>query len=126
PDAGTVLELKVKVGDRVSTGDPVVVLQTDSAAGAAPPAAAPAPEGQEAAAPATPVEQPSPRPAPRAEAPAPAPIDEAGFSRAHASPSVRKLARELGVDLGRVRGSGRKGRVTSDDVKKFVKQALRD
>ncbi len=51
-------------------------------------------------------------------------IDEAAFARAHASPSVRAFARELGVDLGRVRGSGRKGRVTSDDVKAFVKTAM--
>jgi pyruvate dehydrogenase E2 component (dihydrolipoamide acetyltransferase) len=52
-------------------------------------------------------------------------IDEAGFSRAHASPSVRRFARELGVDLGRVKGSGLKGRITPDDVKGWVKQALR-
>src|SRR5690606_12083269 len=52
-------------------------------------------------------------------------IDEVGFARAHASPSVRKLARELGVDLVRVRGTGRKGRVTADDVKEFVKQIMR-
>jgi pyruvate dehydrogenase E2 component (dihydrolipoamide acetyltransferase) len=53
-----------------------------------------------------------------------APIDEAGFSRAHAGPSVRRLARELGVDLGRVSGSGLKGRITHDDVKAWVKRAL--
>jgi pyruvate dehydrogenase E2 component (dihydrolipoamide acetyltransferase) len=52
------------------------------------------------------------------------PIDEAGFARAHASPSVRKLARELGVDLGQVRGSGHKSRVTATDVKAFVKEIL--
>ncbi|WP_405239336.1 dihydrolipoyllysine-residue acetyltransferase [Lentisalinibacter orientalis] len=51
-------------------------------------------------------------------------IDEAGFSRAHASPSVRKLARELGVDLVRVEGTGRKGRVLAEDVKSWVKKAL--
>lgn len=51
-------------------------------------------------------------------------IDEAGFSRAHASPSVRRFARELGVDLTRVKGSGLKGRITPDDVKGWVKQAL--
>ncbi|MBV6418752.1 MAG: Dihydrolipoyllysine-residue acetyltransferase component of pyruvate dehydrogenase complex [Steroidobacteraceae bacterium] len=59
-----------------------------------------------------------------AAAAAPAAIDEAGFSQAYASPSVRRLARELGVDLGRVRGSGQKGRITADDVKAYVKQAL--
>jgi pyruvate dehydrogenase E2 component (dihydrolipoamide acetyltransferase) len=52
-------------------------------------------------------------------------IDEAAFARVHAGPSVRKLARELGVDLGRVRGSGRKGRITADDVKSFVKDVMR-
>ncbi len=52
------------------------------------------------------------------------PIDEPSFARAHASPSVRKFARELGVDLGRVRGSGQKGRVLLDDVKLFVKSAM--
>ncbi len=51
-------------------------------------------------------------------------IDEPGFSRAHAGPSVRKFARELGVDLGRVKGTGFKGRITHEDVKTFVKQAL--
>ena len=53
-------------------------------------------------------------------------VDETAFSRAHASPSVRKLARELGVDLGRVRGAGRKGRVTLEDVKAYVKRVLKE
>ncbi len=62
----------------------------------------------------------------RVEAPAGTlpPIEEAGFSRAHASPSVRRFARELGVDLGRVKGSGAKGRVTEEDVKAWVKAML--
>ena len=51
-------------------------------------------------------------------------MSEAGFSKAHAGPSVRKLARELGVDLGRVKGSGQRGRITHDDVKAWVKQIL--
>ena len=50
------------------------------------------------------------------------PIDEAGFAHAHASPSVRKFARELGVDLARVTGTGQKGRITDEDVKAFVKR----
>src|SRR5690606_22130647 len=75
----------------------------------------------------------APAPAKKAEAPTPAPsaaktqlppIDEAGFARAYASPSVRKFARELGVDLSRVKGTGPKSRITPDDVKGFVKQAL--
>jgi len=52
------------------------------------------------------------------------PIDEEGFSRAHASPAVRRFARELGVDLGRVKGSGQKGRITEEDVKGFVKSLM--
>jgi pyruvate dehydrogenase E2 component (dihydrolipoamide acetyltransferase) len=75
-------------------------------------------------------EQDKSEPAPAAASAVPAaqpespPIDEAAFAKAHASPSVRAFARELGVDLGRVRGSGRKNRVTSDDVKSFVKTAM--
>jgi pyruvate dehydrogenase E2 component (dihydrolipoamide acetyltransferase) len=61
---------------------------------------------------------------PRASASAARDIDEATFARAHASPSVRKLARELGVDLGRVRGTGVKGRIRSEDVKGFVKDII--
>src|SRR5690606_13700300 len=63
-------------------------------------------------------------PSPAVSAPAPAQIDEAAFSRAHASPSVRKLARELGVDLARVRGTGVKGRIRAEDVKSYVKEII--
>jgi pyruvate dehydrogenase E2 component (dihydrolipoamide acetyltransferase) len=56
--------------------------------------------------------------------PAPAPVDEAGFARAHASPAVRRFARELGVDLGKVKGTGPKERILKDDIQGFVKQAL--
>src|SRR5262249_28025350 len=89
------------------------------------PAATPAPPKTE-----PPAEQPKAR-APAAPAPAPAArttavtINEAGFATAYASPSVRKFARELGVDLGSVKGTGLKGRVTPDDVKAWVKQALK-
>jgi pyruvate/2-oxoglutarate dehydrogenase complex dihydrolipoamide acyltransferase (E2) component len=62
-----------------------------------------------------------PPPPPRGSLP---PINEAGFATAHASPAVRKFARELGVDLARVRGNGHKGRITEDDVKAFVKSIL--
>lgn len=72
---------------------------------------------------------PASSPAPSSSAPAKAPtglplIDEAGFARAHASPSVRKFARELGADLSRIKGTGPKARITPEDVKAFVKQAL--
>jgi pyruvate dehydrogenase E2 component (dihydrolipoamide acetyltransferase) len=121
PEAGKVLELKVGVGDKVSTGDPVLLLKPSAAAqaagapNAAQSASAPAPLAR----PATVAPAASPRAATRGAAATPA-----SFGEAHASPSVRKLARELGVELGRVRGSGAKGRVTADDVKAFVKGAM--
>ncbi len=104
-----------------------------AAPAATPPAATPA--AARAASAATPETRSSaradqPDAAARAAATAPAasatlpPIDEAGFSRAHASPSVRKFARELGVDLARVHGSGQKGRITAEDLKSFVKAAM--
>lgn len=83
-------------------------------------AAQPAPAAPSAAVPSGAAEQPS-RGAAAASLP---PIDEAGFARAYASPSVRKFARELGVDLTRVTGTGPKGRITPEDVKAYVKQAL--
>jgi pyruvate dehydrogenase E2 component (dihydrolipoamide acetyltransferase) len=83
-----------------------------------------------ASTPAAPAATPSANPTPPAKTDAPAtkaglpPINEPGFSQAHAGPSVRKFARELGVDLTRVKGSGFKGRITHDDVKGFVKSSL--
>jgi pyruvate dehydrogenase E2 component (dihydrolipoamide acetyltransferase) len=123
PEAGRVLEVRVSVGGKVSAGDPLLVLQPSGAAETAPASAAAA-----ATAP-----QPAPRPT-RSTQPAAsraAPLARGAvsptptsFGEAHASPSVRKLARELGVDLGRVRGTGAKGRVTADDVKAFVKEVM--
>jgi pyruvate dehydrogenase E2 component (dihydrolipoamide acetyltransferase) len=89
-----------------------------SATAAAPPAKAT--ERAPTPAPAAPVRDSAP-PTP---AGAPPRINEEGFARAHASPSVRRFARELGVDLGRVKGSGRSGRVTEEDVKAFVKSLM--
>jgi pyruvate dehydrogenase E2 component (dihydrolipoamide acetyltransferase) len=125
PMAGRVVELKLARGARVSSGDPILVLEPREAQKSA----APAKTGSEAAVTVSAPSAAAPAPRPSAAA-APAagmglpPIDERTFARAHASPAVRKFARELGVDLGRVKGSGRKGRVTADDVKAFVKQAL--
>jgi pyruvate dehydrogenase E2 component (dihydrolipoamide acetyltransferase) len=124
PFAGTVKSLKVKQGDKVSEGSVVLVMDAVEEAAAAKPAAAPA----KAAAPGK--EAPKPAPAPQAPAPVRAqpaslpPINESGFGKAHAGPSVRKFARELGVDLSRVKGSGRKERITHDDVKAFVKAVM--
>jgi pyruvate dehydrogenase E2 component (dihydrolipoamide acetyltransferase) len=117
--AGVVKEMKVKVGDKVAEGSIVLVIETTSAGAPAAPAAA-------AAAPAA-VAAPSPAAAPAAAAaPASAASSAAQVdaSKAHASPSIRKFARELGVDLGRVGGSGPKGRITQEDVQKFVKGVL--
>ncbi|HEY5756317.1 MAG TPA: dihydrolipoyllysine-residue acetyltransferase, partial [Steroidobacter sp.] len=129
--AGVVKSLALKKGDRVSKGTLIGLLE----GGAAPAAAKAAPEEQKAppAKAAAPAEAPAkkePTPAPAAASPAPAApklspqIDEAGFAKAYASPSVRRFARELGADLSRIKGSAPKGRITPDDVKAFVKQAL--
>jgi pyruvate dehydrogenase E2 component (dihydrolipoamide acetyltransferase) len=130
--AGVVKAVAIKKGDRVSKG--AVILQVEGGeaaskekkpAAAAPSTPAPQPEPKaEAAAP--PPAAPSRAPAARQPQPsaAPAPITT-DFSQVHASPSVRKFARELGVDLPAVKGSGPKGRVTADDVKAWVKQALK-
>ena len=128
PFAGVVKEMKIKLGDKVSQGTAILSLEIGEAAAApvaeAPKAATPAP-----AAPASAVKAPETKAAAPAAAPAPAPaasapINEESFSRAHASPSVRRFARELGVDLGRVKGSGPKERIVKDDITGFVKTAL--
>ncbi|HEU5398339.1 MAG TPA: dihydrolipoyllysine-residue acetyltransferase [Gammaproteobacteria bacterium] len=125
PYAGTVKALKVNKGDKVSEGSLVLVMDAAEDTAAAKPAAAP----QKATAPAqAPAAQRPSSPVPLAQAPSVPtslpPINEAGFGKAHAGPSVRKFARELGVDLSRVKGSGRKGRITAEDVKAFVKAVM--
>ena len=131
--AGVVKSIAIKKGDRVSKGNVIAQIEGGEAANRKEekkPAAAAHP---------TPPAQPTPRAeAPAAAAPAPtaapAPQQRAAaapvaittdFSSVHASPSIRKFARELGVDLTAVKGSGPKGRVTADDVKGWVKQALK-
>ena len=117
--AGIVKELKVKVGDKVAKGSLVLVVETTGAA-AAPAAAAPAAApAQAAAAPAAAVAS-----APVAAAPAPAAAPAVNGKLAHASPSIRKFARELGVELTSVGGSGPKGRITQEDVQNFVKGVM--
>ena len=123
PFAGTVREVRVKVGDRVGEGSLVLLLDAEGSA------AAPAP-GTAAASAAVPATAAPPATAPVAApttAPAAAPAPASGVAPsglAHASPAVRKVARELGVDLARVTGSGPRGRVLQEDVQKYVKQAL--
>ena len=129
PAAGVVRQVSVKKGDKVSQGAVILMLEDESAPPA--PAAKPPPPSAEAAAAPAPKVAPAPAPAaPPASATAhaaprgPVSIDEIGFSKAHASPSIRKFARELGVDLARVTGSGPKARISADDVKAFVKKLL--
>ncbi|KDC26826.1 dihydrolipoyllysine-residue acetyltransferase [Bordetella bronchiseptica F4563] len=123
---GVVQSLKVKVGDKVAMGTVIAVVQGQGAAAPAAKAEAPAaaPAAAEPAAPASPV-APASAPAQR-PAPAAALQDEdlKPGQLPHASPSVRKFARELGVNLSRVTGSAAKGRITADDVRAYVKQAL--
>jgi pyruvate dehydrogenase E2 component (dihydrolipoamide acetyltransferase) len=128
PVAGVIEALRVGVGDRVNEGDPIAVIRAEGDAAEA----KPAPPAAEATAP-----KPAEPAPPRARAAPPAPVaDEAAEAeeapeapgrvavRAHAGPSVRRLARELGVDLARVPGTARKGRITKEDVQKFVKASL--
>ena len=147
---GVIEKLHTAKGGKVSTGDLIATVKTDGAPAAATPEAPGAPAPAAPPARATPASNTAPAPAtPPPTPPAPAapvapastsapaaagvaaslrsdlaPIDEPGFSRAHAGPSVRAFARELGVDLARVTGRGFKGRITHDDIKAFVKGAL--
>ncbi|RMX00706.1 dihydrolipoyllysine-residue acetyltransferase [Allofranklinella schreckenbergeri] len=121
--SGTVKEVKVKLGDKVNIGDLIAVLEgAGGAAGAA--AAAPAASvAAPAAAPAGAVAAPAPVQAPATTAPAHDPT-QPPLGLPHASPSVRKFARELGVPLAEVKGSGRKGRITQEDVQKFTQAVM--
>ena len=117
PFAGTVRELKVKVGDKLKTGDLVAMIET---------AAAQAPAATQEVAPTPAHAAPPAAPQPLAVSPA-AQITAApppSGQTPHATPSIRRFARELGVDLSRVTGSGRKGRITQEDVQAFVKSVL--
>jgi pyruvate dehydrogenase E2 component (dihydrolipoamide acetyltransferase) len=134
PYAGKVVEIRVRVGDGVEENGVLATIEVDTVSPPLDPpkGTAAAREEPEAAAPA---EKPASAAAPSPPAPAPPPpagvealdekIDEASFKTAHAGPAVRRYARELGVDLQRVKGSGRKGRILEDDVRAYVKAALR-
>ncbi|MFZ0458557.1 MAG: 2-oxo acid dehydrogenase subunit E2, partial [Rhodoplanes sp.] len=139
PKSGTVAEVKVAVGDRVSKGSLILTLEVGEAQVPEQPSPAGLQESD-----VEPAQPPAPELAPPSPiAPAELPtradtavterltsiqpsvaIDEVAFAKAHASPSIRRLARELGVDLGRVRGSGPKGRILKEDVQSFVKAVL--
>jgi pyruvate dehydrogenase E2 component (dihydrolipoamide acetyltransferase) len=152
PVAGKIAQVKLKTGDKVSEGSLILLIEPTAPAAAAadkPAAAASAPGKAAEAAAAPPADKapadkaPAPGAAPSAAAgtaataaptaaPRPAPasredrpaVDERAFSKAHASPSIRKFARELGADLGKISGTGLKGRITQDDVKAHVKSLL--
>ena len=126
PAAGVVKSIAVKVGDKVSEGSVVVVLDAAAAAGkgeggrekGAPASPAPASPASPAAV--------SPAPSPTRPSPFPLPSspDSPASGTAHASPSVRKIARELGVDVSKVTGSGPKGRILVEDLRAFVKKVM--
>jgi pyruvate dehydrogenase E2 component (dihydrolipoamide acetyltransferase) len=128
PASGVVKEIKLKIGDKVAEGTLVLLLETREEGGVrreektpAPPPPAPHPS------PLAPHPTPEPvAPLPVAPLPVPAEIAAAmvGGHKSHASPSVRRFARELGVDVALVKGSGAKGRILREDVQSYVKQAL--
>lgn len=124
PVAGKVVEVLLKVGDRVSEGSLALRLETDSAASAGKPAAAtegaPQPMPPPAPQPPATAMPPVPDMPPARAIPPPLPLD---FGNVHASPSVRRLARELGVDLTQITGSGEKSRITAADVKAFLQRS---
>lgn len=117
--AGVLKELKVKVGDKVNIGDLLAILEGSASAPAAAPAAAPvaAPAPVAALAAAT-------APVTASAAPAHNPTTTPAVGLPHASPSVRKFARELGVPLDEIKGSGQKGRITADDIQKFTQSVM--
>ncbi|HCT9441212.1 TPA: pyruvate dehydrogenase complex dihydrolipoyllysine-residue acetyltransferase [Proteus mirabilis] len=120
PFAGVVKEIKIAVGDKVKTGS---LIMTFEVAGAAPAAQAPAaPAASTSAAPA-------PAPSAPAKAPASAPAAKEEFveneAYVHATPVIRRLAREFGVNLAKVKGTGRKGRILREDVQSYVKELIK-
>lgn len=121
--AGVVTAIKVSLGDKVSEGAIVVVVETSGAGSVASAVPSPAPAASPVTASPAPVSSAALAPTPAAAGPVSV-INEASFSKAHASPSVRKFARELGVDLGRVKATGPKGRVMLEDVQAFVKGVM--
>ncbi len=125
--AGIVKEIKVNVGDKVAEGSLILVVEAAGAAAVPVPAAAPAAVAAPLAAPVAAVSAPAPL---AAVSPVVAPVSAAPVvaavsdGKSHASPSIRKFARELGVDLTRIAGSGQKSRITMEDVQNFVKGVM--
>ncbi|WP_248465601.1 pyruvate dehydrogenase complex dihydrolipoyllysine-residue acetyltransferase [Pectobacterium versatile] len=115
PFAGTVKEIKISTGDKVKTGSLIMVFEVEGAA----PAAAPAAKQEAAPAPAA---KPAAAPAAKAEGKSDFAENDAYV---HATPVIRRLAREFGVNLAKVKGSGRKGRILREDVQTYVKDAVK-
>ncbi|WP_314189487.1 pyruvate dehydrogenase complex dihydrolipoyllysine-residue acetyltransferase [Yersinia massiliensis] len=119
PFAGIVKEIKISTGDKVTTGSLIMVFEVEGAAPAA--ASAPAPQ---AAAPAAPAATAAPAAAPAAKAESKGEFTE-NDAYVHATPVIRRLAREFGVNLAKVKGTGRKGRILREDVQSYVKEAVK-
>ena len=120
-DAGVVKELKVALGDKVSEGSLILLLEIEGEAAVSAPASAP-----EAAAPvATPVVAETAASTPAPTAPATTDLRNVSFERTHASPSVRRIAREKGINLNTLEGTGRKGRITREDLSNAGQQVLK-
>ena len=128
PVAGEIVEMLIKEGDEVSTGSPMMKIKPAGGAAAEdkPQPVEEKPEPAQAEPESEPAEaSPPPKPTPQKTPPVPEQVPtQASGKTAHASPAIRKFARELGVDIGQVKGSGRKGRITKEDVKQHVKQAM--
>ncbi|MCB1142264.1 MAG: dihydrolipoyllysine-residue acetyltransferase [Leptospiraceae bacterium] len=123
PASGTVKELKVKLGDKVSMGSVIMIMDADASVSSSPKKEEPAPVSQPVV-PAAPTPPPKPNPPQPIQSSAPVSPSDIGKAVSHASPSVRKFARELGVDVSKVKGSANKGRVTKEDVQKYVKSVM--
>ncbi|EBS8367961.1 pyruvate dehydrogenase complex dihydrolipoyllysine-residue acetyltransferase [Salmonella enterica subsp. diarizonae serovar 50:z:-] len=117
PFAGTVKEIKISTGDKVKTGSLIMVFEVEGAS----PAASPAKQEAVAPAPAAKVEKPA---APAAKAESKSEFAE-NDAYVHATPLIRRLAREFGVNLAKVKGTGRKGRILREDVQAYVKEAIK-
>ncbi len=119
---GVVQELRIAVGDKVRQGSPILILRPDAAgATETPPQAETAPPPPPAASPAPPAPAPPALPASQGDSPVKGTVPVPAGSAAHASPSVRKLCRDLGVDVNQVAGTGPKGRILHEDVRQYVK-----
>lgn len=117
PFAGTVKEIKISTGDKVKTGSLIMVFEVEGAS----PAASPAKQEAVAPAPAAKAEKPA---APAAKAESKSEFAE-NDAYVHATPLIRRLAREFGVNLAKVKGTGRKGRILREDVQAYVKEAIK-